>query len=102
MQTEIKQEQELEDVRTCVTCHIEKDNMCFNRSWHDNDYTPAHWLYKTQCAECENKKKCTSCKVVKMKNKFKYDYDECTACYAKKKNPNPNQYGIRLNSRAWA
>ena len=47
-------------------------------------------------------KKCTSCLKLKPSDKYKYIYSECTACYAKKKNPNPNQYGIRLNSRSWA
>ena len=47
-------------------------------------------------------KKCTSCLKLKPSDKYKFNYSECTACYAKKKNPNPNQYGIRLNSRSWA
>ena len=43
-------------------------------------------------------KKCTSCLKLKACDKYKFNYTECTACYAKKKNPIPTGLRFRLHT----
>ena len=69
--------------KTCYVCDIEKPIDCFSYTECDNDYY-RYRSYDNYCKSCKDKKICSSCHVVKLKSKFKYDYDSCTACYALK------------------
>ncbi len=63
---------EIDKRRECDICYKKKDDLCFTG--------------KSNCNECNNKKRCRSCLVIKTKDNFRYEYPDCTTCYARKKN----------------